>query len=46
MLHHFGGCVPGNAEQVVQCGAELFHAGLIGAERDVQDQTTAPVFPP
>lgn len=46
MLHHFGRRVPGNAEQVVECGAELFHAGLIWAEGDVQDQTTASVFPP
>lgn len=38
--------VPGNAEQVVECGAELLHAGLIRTERDVEDQTTAPVFPP
>lgn len=37
--------VPGNAEQVVERGAELLHAGLIGTEGDVEDQTTAPVFP-
>lgn len=39
-------CVPGDAEQVVQCGAQLLHAGLVRAERDGQDQTTAPVFAP
>lgn len=38
--------VPGNAEQIVECGTELLHAGLIWTERDVEDQTTAPVFPP
>lgn len=37
---------PGNAEQVVQSRAELLHAGLIWAERDGQDETTAAILPP
>lgn len=38
--------VPGDAEQVVQRSTELLHAGLIWTQRDVEDQTTAPVLPP
>lgn len=47
---HFYDClcvfVPGDAEEIVECGAELFHAGLIWTKRDGQDQTTTPVFAP
>ena len=39
-------CIPGDAEQVVQGGAELLHAGLVWTQRDGQDQTAAPVFAP
>lgn len=35
---------PWNAEEVVQSDAQFFHAGLLKAQRDRQDEAAAPVL--